>query len=101
MAQVPPSGASMISLAPDPMLVGPVRDAVELSERIAGSRVARRCFIRHAFRHFMGRSETEADACTLAAMESSLDTDGSFFSMIEALVSSDTFQMRTLSGRDR
>jgi hypothetical protein len=101
MTQVPPSGASTISLAPDPSLVGPVRDAVDLSERIAGSRVARRCFIRHAFRYFMGRSETEADACTLASMESSLDADGSFFSMVETLVASDTFQMRTLSGRDR
>jgi hypothetical protein len=49
----------------------------------------------------MGRSETEADACTLASMESSLDADGSFFSMVETLVASDTFQMRTLSGRDR
>jgi len=101
MTQIPPSGMSMISLAPDPMLVGPVRDAVELSERIAGSRVARRCFIRHAFRYFMGRSETEADACTLASMEASLDGDGSFFSMVETLVASDTFQMRTLAGGDR
>lgn len=101
MTEVPPSGASTIALAPDPSLLGPVRDAVELSERIAASRVARRCFIRHAFRYFMGRSETEADACTLASMESSLDADGSFFSMVETLVASDTFQMRTLSGRDR
>jgi hypothetical protein len=40
MTEVPPSGASMIALAPDPSLLGPVRDAVELSERIAASRVA-------------------------------------------------------------
>jgi hypothetical protein len=101
MTQVPPSGASMLLNLPDATLNGPVGDAVELSQRIASSRVARRCFIRQAFRFFMGRSETEADACTLAAMEASLDEDGSFFTMVETLVASDTFQMRTLEGGDR
>lgn len=101
MTEVPPSGASMLSLVPDDTLAGPVSSAIELSERIASSRVARRCFIRQAFRFFMGRDETEADACTLAAMEASLDENGSFFTMIETLVASDTFQVRTLEGSDR
>ncbi|MBX7192753.1 MAG: DUF1588 domain-containing protein [Sandaracinaceae bacterium] len=99
--QVMPDGSSTLMLVPDAMLAGPVRDGVELSERLAGSRVARRCFIRHAFRYFMGRDETEGDACTLAAMESSLDADGSFFHMVETLVASDTFQMRSLEEVDR
>ena len=96
-----PSGASTITLAPDVALIGEVRDAIDLSQRIAASRVARRCFIRHAFRYFTGRNETEGDACTLSAMESSLDADGSFFTMIRTLVASDTFQMRTLEEQDR
>ena len=101
MTQITPSGVSTLSLVPEAMLGGEVRDAIELSERIAASRVARRCFIRHAFRYFAGRNETEGDACTLASMEASLDADGSFFHMIETLVASDTFQVRTLEGGDR
>src|SRR5690606_16245172 len=41
-----PSGASMLVDMPDPALDGPVTDAVELSEKLAESDYATRCFIR-------------------------------------------------------
>lgn len=94
---MPPSGHSVIDYAPDPSLEGEVADAIELTELLAASPYARRCFIRHVFRYFMGRDETLADACTLAAMEDAF-AGGSFFAMLETLVTSDTFLYRTVDG---
>lgn len=92
--EVPPSGRSRISLPPEPALDIEVADPVELVTALAASRVARRCFVRQAFRYFVGRAETRADACVLSAMEAALDRSGSFFDMLEALVTSDGFQLR-------
>ncbi len=89
----PPDGTSSIVDAPDPSLAGDVQDAVELSQMLADSPYARRCFVRHVFRYFMGRDETMADACTLASMESAF-AGGSFFAMLDALVTSDGFRFR-------
>ena len=72
-------------------------DVVALTEMFAISPYARRCFIRHFFRYFMGRDETMADACTLSAMESAFE-NGSFLNMLEALVTSDTFLYRHVDG---
>ena len=44
----------------------------------------------------MGRDETLADACTLTAMETAFE-GGSFFDMLEALVTSDSFLYRTVA----
>ena len=89
----PPNGSTTITNAPTPELNRSYRDAIELSETFANSPYARRCFIRNVFRHFMGRDESPADACTLAAMESSF-AGGSFFAMLETLLTSDTFLYR-------
>ena len=89
-----PSGYSQIMEAPEPALAIEVADPIELTTAIAASQVARRCFIRHTFRYFAGRAETEADACVLADMQAALDRSGSFFDMLEALVVSDAFQLR-------
>lgn len=70
------------------------------AEALADSRLARRGFIRHAFRYFMGRDETMADACTLVEMEAAFD-GGSFVDMIAALAASDTFARRSVEGDDR
>lgn len=90
-----PDGSALLEGMPDPALDGPVADAVELSEKLAASAHVKRCFIRQAFRFFMGRSETEADACALSAMESAYDdSGGSFLAMLEALATSDGFLYR-------
>lgn len=91
----PPSGASVLSGMPDPSLNGPVRDAVELSEKLAESPYVKRCFVRQTFRYFMGRPENRTDACTLAQMEQAYDaSQGSFTTMVTALIKSDTWKTR-------
>ena len=64
-------------------------------EKLGDSPYVKRCFIRHAFRYFMGRDENRTDACTLASMEQAYDTNnGSFRAMVTALMTSDTWTTR-------
>ena len=93
----PPDATSTITDLPDPALNVAITNAVDFAERVAGSPYARRCFIRQAFRYFMGRDETMADQCTLTAMETALD-QGSFFDMLAVLASSDSVLYRTTGG---
>lgn len=89
----PPDGSSTITNAPADELNRTYADAIDLVETLAGSPYARRCFIRNVFRHFMGRDESPEDACTLATMETAF-AGGSFFAMLEALLTSDAFLYR-------
>lgn len=90
-----PSGQSVLVAMPDASLNGPVRDAVELSERFAASPYVKRCFIRQVFRYYAGREETMQDACTLSSMERAYDeSQGSFKALLTSLFSSETFQYR-------
>ena len=77
-------------------LNGTYETPFEFVEALGSSRLARRGFIRHAFRFFMGRHETMADQCTLAEMEAALEARGSFVDMIAALAASDTFARRSI-----
>jgi Protein of unknown function (DUF1588)/Protein of unknown function (DUF1585) len=97
----PPNGRSTLVDMPDPGLNGPVNSAVELSRKLADSNHVKRCFVRQTFRYFAGRDETRADACTLAKMEQAYDNKtpsvkegGSFYSMVSALLTSDTMLFR-------
>lgn len=90
-----PDGSATLIHMPDPALEGPVRDAIELSERFADSDYVKRCFIRHTFRYFVGRDEVQVDACTLTQMEDAYDdSGGSFAEMLIALFNSDSFRYR-------
>lgn len=89
-----PNGSSLLVDMPDPSLDGPVRDAVELSEKLAASNHTKRCFVRQTFRYFAGRDERLADACTLARMEQAYDARGSFLEMVSSFVTSDAFRFR-------
>jgi hypothetical protein len=92
-----PDGSSTLIGMPDPALDGPVRDAVELSERFADSPYVKRCFLRQVFRYFMGRNENRADACTLSKMEAAYDgNNGSLKATLSALMTSDTWTTRRL-----
>jgi hypothetical protein len=88
-----PDGSTTITNAPAPELNRSYTDAIDFVQALADSPYARRCFIRNVFRHFMGRNETPADACTLTAMETSF-AGGSFFAMLETLLTSDAFLYR-------
>ena len=97
----PPDGSSILVNMPDPALEGPVRDAVEMSEKFADSQYVKRCFIRQNFRYYMGRNETMADACVLSQMEEAYDRQGSYKEMLTALFTSPAFLERrheTLGG---
>ncbi|WP_395823921.1 DUF1588 domain-containing protein [Archangium minus] len=90
-----PNGQVTLSHLPDPALNGPVRDAVELSEKLAASGYVKRCFVRQVFRYFMGRDENRSDACTLVRMEQAYDANqGSFKALLKALMTSDTWTTR-------
>jgi len=71
-----------------------IGDAVEFSLALSESAHVERCFLRQTFRHFMGRDETLADACTLVAIEAAYAERGSFIDVLQALASSDAFLYR-------
>jgi hypothetical protein len=94
-----PDGTTTLIDMPDPALDGPVHDALELNAKLAASPYVKRCFVRQAFRYFMGRDENRSDACTLARMEQAYDSsNGSFTSMLSALMTSDTWTTRAVGG---
>lgn len=96
-----PDGSSELINMPDPELDGPIRDAVDLSEKLADSSYAKRCFIRQIFRYYMGRDERMHDACTLAAMETAYEqSGGSMVEVLIALFQSDSFQYRITASTD-
>lgn len=86
----------------DEKLDGNVRDARELITKIANSDRARQVFIRHAFRYFMGRNESLADAKTLQDADNAyLRNGGSFKELVVSLLTSDSFLLRTQTQGDR
>jgi hypothetical protein len=96
---MPADGSSTLTNMPDPALNVTVTDAIDLSNRMANSPYVKRCFLRQAFRYFMGRDENRTDACTLAAMESAYDTNnGSLKAALSALMTSDTWTHRRTPG---
>ena len=79
----------------DPELDGPVRDAFELIDRLARSDRVRQSIIRHAFRFFLGRNETLADARTLIEADRAYQqSGGSFRALVVSLLTSDSFMYR-------
>lgn len=79
----------------DPKVDGPVKDAVEMMQRLGGSDRARQSFIRHLFRYFMGRNEMLSDSKTLVEAEKAyLQNGGSFQALVTSLLSSDSFLYR-------
>ena len=101
-----PNGSTVLTNLPTGAgenLNGEYATPFEFAEALADSRLAKRGFIRHAFRYFMGRDETMADACTLAEMEQAFDERGSFVDLVAALAASETFANRAVAveGDDR
>ena len=79
----------------DPSLDGPVEDVNDLMTRLAKSEKVRQVFVRHAFRYFMGRNETLADAETLIEADKAyVGSGGSFTELMVSLLTSDSFIYR-------
>jgi hypothetical protein len=78
---------------------GPFDGALGLGQKLAASQEARHCVARQWFRFALGRAETPEDACTLAAVERTLDeTGGDVKAMLVALATSDAMRLRAEAG---
>jgi len=79
----------------DRSLDGPVDNAIELVHKLADSERVRQVFVRHAFRYWMGRNETLADAATLRRADRAyVESGGSMKALITSLLTSDSFLYR-------
>ncbi len=79
----------------DSLLDGEVKDAIDLTERLAKSRRVRQSIIRFAFRYFLGRNEFLSDSKTLMDAEQAyINSGGSFDAVILSLLTSDSFIYR-------
>lgn len=79
----------------DPALDGPVRNAIELIEKLSTSERVEQVFVRHAFRFWMGRNETLNDGPDLqAAHKAYRESGGSMKALLVSLLTSDAFLYR-------
>ena len=94
--------AGRIADSGDPKLDGEVRDPRELVRKLAASDRVRQVFVRHAFRFFLGRNETLADAKTLQdADRAYVESGGSFKALVASLLTADAFLYRTSTAGGR
>ena len=79
----------------DPALDGPVKNALEMIDKLSKSDRVEQVFVRHAFRYWMGRNETINDAPILQdAYRAYRDNDGSMKALLTSLLTSDAFLYR-------
>ena len=79
----------------DARLDGDVADPVAMIRKLADSERVRQVFVRHAFRYFLGRNETLADAPVLQAADRAyVSGGGSFKELVVSLLTSDAFLYR-------
>ena len=87
-----------ITLSGDPTLDGPVKDPMEMIQKLAASERVKQVFVRHAFRFWMGRNETINDAPVLQdAYHAYRDNHGSMKALLTSLLTSDAFLYRKAS----
>lgn len=79
----------------DQSLDGPVKDALELIDRLAASERVEQVFVRHAFRFWIGRNETIDDAPVLQdAWRAYRTGGGSMKALLKSLMLSDAWLYR-------
>jgi hypothetical protein len=84
----------------DPTLDGPVKNALEMIEKLANSERVEQVFVRYAFRFWMGRNETLNDAPVLqAAHKAYREGGGSMNALITSLLTSDAFLYRKVESK--
>jgi hypothetical protein len=77
---------------------GPFKNPIEMAGRLAGSPAVTQCFVRHAFRYWMGREELASDGCSVAAAQAAFDKDGgNYVELLAALFTSRAFLTRAPS----
>ncbi len=81
----------------DPRLDGPVKDAVDLIERLAASQRVEQVFVRHVFRYFVGRNETLEDGPALVqAHRAYAGSGGSMRELLASILTSPAFLQRAV-----
>ena len=84
-----------ITLTGDKRIEGDTSDPLAMIRKLADSERARQIFVRHAFRYWMGRNETLADAPVLQAADRAyVAGGGSFKAFLVNLLTSDAFLFR-------
>jgi hypothetical protein len=84
----------------DPALDGPVKNALEMIDKLATSERVEQVFVRYAFRFWMGRNETLNDAPVLqAAHKAYRESGGSMNALITSLLTSDAFLYRKVEAK--
>ncbi|MCS5642200.1 MAG: DUF1588 domain-containing protein [Dehalococcoidia bacterium] len=79
----------------DAALDGPVKNALEMIEKLSRSERVKQVFVRHAFRYWMGRNETINDAPVLQdAYRAYEGSGGSMKALLIELLTSDAFLYR-------
>jgi len=78
----------------DPDLDGPVKNAIEMIDKLSKSDHVEQVFVRHAFRFWMGRNETVNDGPVLQDACRAYRENGSMKALIISLVTSDAFLYR-------
>jgi hypothetical protein len=92
---VPVDSSGGIAGSGVPGLDGPVKNAVDLMDKLANSPHVRQVFVRHAFRYWLGRNETLDDSPTLMAADAAyVESGGSMKALVVSLLSSDSFLYR-------
>ncbi len=82
----------------DPELDGPVKDPLEMIQKLARSERVAQVFVRHAFRFWMGRNETLNDAPVLQdAYHAYRSNGGSMKALLRSLLTSDAFLYRKVT----
>ena len=84
----------------DPQLDGPVKNAIEMIEKLSKSERVEQVFVRHAFRFWIGRNETLNDGPVLqAAHRAYRESGGSMKALLTSLLTSDAFLYRKVKGK--
>lgn len=78
----------------DPELDGPVKNALEMIEKLSKSDHVEQVFVRHAFRFWIGRNETINDGPVLQDAYHAYREKGSMNALITSLLTSDAFLYR-------
>ena len=83
----------------DSALDGPVKNALEMIDKLAKNERVEQVFVRHAFRFWMGRNETLNDGPVLqAAHKAYKESGGSMKALLTSLLASDAFLFRKIEG---
>jgi len=93
--EAPLDTRGVVALTSDARLDGEVTDPLALMQKLADSERVRQVFVRHAFRYWLGRNETLADAPVLQAADRAyVEGGGSFKALLVSLLTSDAFLYR-------